>query len=171
MSPFYDWLNFYVITGSSSAALTGLVFVVTTIVAGRRDGSVTGEGTSVFSSPTVVHFCAAFFIACVASVPWHRPSVPSAIIGLAGLFGVAMAVQIFFRARNFNNYQPDRSDFVWFTILPGVAYAAEAASGFFLPFVPIQAAFALAAASVALIFIGIHNAWDVINYLAIRRED
>ncbi|HUA09058.1 MAG TPA: hypothetical protein VMA98_07255 [Candidatus Acidoferrales bacterium] len=170
-SPFSDWGNFYAITGGASAALTGLVFVVVTLVAGRRDDGITGEGTPIFSSPTVVHFTAAFFISCVAAVPWHRPSVPAVVIGCAGLFGIVISLQVVYRARRLTQYQPDRGDWMWFTVFPLLAYVVQSVAGFALPMVPVEAAFTLAAATVALIFIGIHNAWDVITYLAIDRAD
>ena len=170
-SPFSDWANFYIMTGGASAALTGLVFVVITLVAGRRNDGITGEGTSIFSSPTVVLFAAAFFISCVGVVPWHRPSVPAFVIGFAGLFGVVMSLGVLVRARRLTVYQPDGSDFIWFTILPIITYLVEALAGFLLPIFPVAAAFLLAAATVAIIFVGIHNAWDVITYLAIDRAD
>jgi hypothetical protein len=50
------WERFYVIVGSSAAALTGLMFVVITLIADsempRSPGTVAAFGT-----PTVVHFC------------------------------------------------------------------------------------------------------------------
>jgi hypothetical protein len=62
VSPLATWQNFYVITGSAAAALTGLVFVVITLIAGARvRGSSETLGT--FSTPNVVHFGAAILSA------------------------------------------------------------------------------------------------------------
>src|SRR2546428_14082642 len=36
LSPLATWQNFYVIIGSAAATLTGLMFVVITLIAGRR---------------------------------------------------------------------------------------------------------------------------------------
>ncbi len=61
---FTAWSNFYIITGSSAAALTGLMFVVISLATGSRFVRQAGDsnaGFATFSTPTVVHFCAAFF--------------------------------------------------------------------------------------------------------------
>ena len=59
VSPLAAWESFYVIVGSSAAALTGLQFVVMTLIAQIRPGSSRGESISAFGTPTVVHFGAA----------------------------------------------------------------------------------------------------------------
>lgn len=171
-SIFKAWENFYVIAGSSSAALTGLVFIVVTLAAGRRaPGTTTGEGTSIFSSPTVMHFCAAFFVSGIFAAPWRSPLYAGILIGLAGLFGAVYAVNTGYRANKLTNYNADRSDWFWFIILPFIAYLALCGGGFLLPAFPLDASYLVAASTMLLIFIGIHNAWDVVTYLAIRSDD
>jgi hypothetical protein len=173
-SIFKAWENFYVITGSSSAALTGLVFIVVTLSRDFRrlvDAASAGEGTSIFSSPTVVHFCAAFFNSVVYAAPWRVPAFAGVLIGLAGLFGVAYSINTGRRARRLENYSADLSDWIWFIVLPLVAYLVLCIGGFCLPRFSEIASYALAAATVLLIFIGIHNAWDVVTYLATRPDD
>ena len=173
-SIFKAWENFYVITGSSSAALTGLVFIVVTLSTDlrRRVGTVqTSEGTSIFSSPTVVHFCAAFFNSVVYAAPWHVPAFAGILIGLAGLFGVAYSINTGRRASRLDNYTADRSDWIWFIILPLISYLALCVGGFCLARFSGSASYTIAAATVLLIFIGIHNAWDVVTYLATRSPD
>jgi hypothetical protein len=169
---FAGWHDFYVIIGSAAASLTGLVFVVITLVAQRRnEGAVTGLGTSIFSSPTVVLFCAALFIASVCTAPWPSAGIAGTLIGLTGLTGIVYALRIMVRARQLESYQPDLSDWVWFTLLPLLASAAVCISGFMLVHAPLHATFALAGATILLVFIGIHNAWDVIVYMVIADEE
>jgi len=168
-SIFKAWENFYVITGSSSAALTGLVFIVVTLSADlrRRLGArPTSEGTSIFSSPTVVHFCAAFFVSGVYSAPWRAPLYAGILIGVAGLCGVVYSISIGYRARKLANYNADRADWIWFIILPCLAYLTLCVAGFALQSFPPGASYQIAAATMLLILIGIHNAWDVVTYLA-----
>jgi hypothetical protein len=173
-SIFKAWENFYVIAGSSSAALTGLVFIVVTLAADyrRRVGTAqSSEGTSIFSSPTVVHFCAAFFNSVVFAAPWRVPAFAGILIGLAGLFGAAYSFNTGRRARRLDNYSADVSDWIWFIILPFVTYLALCIGGFCLARFSESASYSIAAATVMLIFIGIHNAWDVVTYLATRSDD
>ena len=162
------WSNFYIIIGSSAAALTGLMFVVVTLVAGvrSRSSSDAHEGTGTFSSPTVVHFCAAFLIAGILSAPWQSLVQVAALIALSGLSGILYMVVVTYRATRLTVYRPLPEDWAWYTILPFVAYIVIAVAGALLLVFP-TAPFALAGATMLLIFIGIHNAWDIVTYIAI----
>src|SRR3954463_14335294 len=84
---FTPWESFYVIVGSSGAALTGLQFVVMALIAdAQRKG---GEDTvNAFGTPTIVHFCAVLGIAAVLSAPWRTALGPSIVLGLAGVCGI-----------------------------------------------------------------------------------
>lgn len=64
------WGNFYVIVGSSAGALTGLQFVVMTLIAQTDMARGRGESISAFGTLHVVHFCAALLVAAILSVPW-----------------------------------------------------------------------------------------------------
>jgi hypothetical protein len=166
------WSGFYVICGSSSAALTGLVFVVVTLsVDARRGQPGTREGTSIFNSPTIMHFCIAFLISGIFAAPWPSPGLAGTSIGLAGLFGILYISRVLYRVSRVTIYDPDLSDWVWFVWLPMSTYIVVCVAGFMLVHVPVQAAFAIGAATLLLIFIGIHNAWDVVTYLAARDPD
>lgn len=48
------WQSFYVIVGSSAAALIGIQFVVITLIANMRRPA-TADSISAFGTPTVVH--------------------------------------------------------------------------------------------------------------------
>lgn len=169
---FRQWENFYVICGSSSAALTGLVFVVVVLSSERRRGRPgQNEGTSIFSSPTIMHFCIAFLISGIFAAPWPAPGLAGTAIGLAGLFGIAYISRVLYRVKRITLYEPDVSDWIWFVGLPMVTYIALCVAGFMLVHVPLQSSFAIGAATLLLIFIGIHNAWDVVTYLASGAAD
>lgn len=168
------WSNFYVITGSSAAALTGLMFVVTTLAASTRAEEM-DQGFAVYSTPTVIHFCAALLVSVILTAPW-RSLVPAAVLlGIAGLYGIVYVVRILIRmmsrARLSLTYQAGLEDWLWFVVLPFAAYAAVAAGAALLQTVRVEALFALAAAAVLLIFIGIHNAWDIVTFLVIEYRD
>jgi hypothetical protein len=80
------WQNFYVILGTSAATLTGLLFVVITLVSGRVSEPL--SGVRVFSTPNVRHFGTALFVAALLSVPWPALWPAGLLIVLAGLWGV-----------------------------------------------------------------------------------
>ena len=160
------WASFFVITGSSGASLTGLMFVVITIIADRGT-QARDEGIAAFSTPTVVHFCGALLVSAILSAPW-RSLVPAGfLLALAGALALVYVCRVLVRARRLSTYRPDIEDWTWYTILPCVTYAAITAGGVLLTAVPGAGMFALAGASLLLIFIGIHNAWDTVTYIAI----
>ena len=57
-SPLAAWDNFYVIIGSSAAALIGLQFVVIALLAETKWRTSTKE-VDAFATPTIIHFAAA----------------------------------------------------------------------------------------------------------------
>ena len=63
------WQSFYVIIGSSAAALIGIQFVVITLIANMRRPA-TADSISAFGTPTVVHLASALFVSAIMSVPW-----------------------------------------------------------------------------------------------------
>ena len=171
-SPFLTaWSNFYFMTGSSAAALTGLMFVVVTLMSGRPGRTEDAyAGVATFSTPTVMHLAAAFLVSAVLIAPWHSLVHAGAAAALVGLAGVAYVLRVMHRTRRLTIYTADVEDWMWYTILPLVAYGVITASATNLAAVPARALFVLAAGILLLIFIGIRNAWDVVTYLAIERR-
>jgi hypothetical protein len=167
-SPLKAWTDFYVIVGSSAAALTGLMFVVITLVAGLR-ARTTRDGIAAFSTPTVVHFCAVLLIGAAIAAPWPRLACVSGLLAVVALGALAYSVRIIARARAVEEYEPDVEDRLCYMILPVVAYALMLAAALTLPFRPTIALFGLAGTSLMLIFLGIHNAWDVVTFVGVQR--
>src|SRR5437764_8906354 len=62
------WENFYVIVGSSAAALTGLQFVVMALVAETRRPS-SRETIDAFGTPTILHFAFVLLLASIVARP------------------------------------------------------------------------------------------------------
>jgi hypothetical protein len=166
-SPFSPWESFYVIVGSSAAALTGLQFVVMTIGAENRMGS--GATTSAYGTPTVVHFCAVLLVSAIVSAPWPGLMGPAVAIALAGVAGALIALLATRHAQRQTDYKPVLEDWIFHTILPLLAYLTLIAGGFLLSPDPEPALFAIGGAALLLLFVGIHNAWDAVVYLAQRR--
>ena len=157
------WESFYVIIGSSAAALTGLQFVVVTLVAERRPAGPIE--ISAFATPTVVHFAAAFLLSAILSAPWRELSGPDLLVGAIGVAGVIYAIVIMARARKQTLYQPVLEDWLWHAALPFVAYGTLVAAAIALRHDPEVVLFVIGASSILLLFIGIHNAWDTVTWV------
>ena len=170
LSPLASWQNFYVIIGSAAAALTGLMFVVITLVMGT--GARRSSGTlAAFGTPNVVHFSAALLIAAILSAPWQALWNAGLLLGLSGLGGVTYVVIVLRRARRQTDYQPVLEDWLWHTVFPLISYTALVVSAIVLPGNPALALFGIGAVTLLLLFIGIHNAWDTVTYLAVELSE
>jgi len=164
-----SWQNFYVIIGSSAGALTGLMFVVITLIAGTQTRR-SSEPIAAFSTPNVVHFCAALLIAALLCAPWQVLWNAGLLLGLCGLGGMTYVAIAARRVRRQTAYTPVLEDWLWHTVFPLVSYTALVVAAILLPVNPSPALFVTGAATVLLLFIGIHNAWDTVTYLVIERS-
>ena len=72
------------------------------------------------------------------------------------------------RARRQTDYEPVQEDWLWHTVFPLVSYTALVVAAFLLPGIPAPSLFVIGAATVLLLFIGIHNAWDNVTYIALE---
>jgi hypothetical protein len=170
LSQLKQWQNFYVIVGSSAGALTGLQFVVIALVAEAQAARSMLE-IRAFGTPTVVHFCAALLISAILSAPWHALSCAGLALGGCGAAGVVYAIFVMRHAQRQTGYAPDREDWVWYAALPLVAYTLLLGATVLLMRHATPGLFMIAATALLLLFIGIHNAWDTVTYVAVKRAE
>ena len=168
-APLSEWESFYVIVGSSAAALTGLMFVVIALLADSPLPGSTPRSIAAFSTPTIVHFCAALLISVLLSAPWHAIANANVALGITGAAGIVYTFVVLNRARRGTGYEPVLEDWIWHVVLPLAAYLTVAgASVLFFGDVHL-ALFAVAGAVVLLVFIGIHNSWDTVTFIVEQR--
>src|SRR4030095_6783705 len=107
------WETFYVIVGPWAGALTGLQFVVLTLI--TESGAIRGSGEtlSAFASPNVVHFCAALLVSAIFSAPWHDLGPPGIIAALSGGGGLVYCLAVLRLARRQRDYAPVLEDWIW----------------------------------------------------------
>ncbi|HXA36105.1 MAG TPA: hypothetical protein VNW26_07215 [Steroidobacteraceae bacterium] len=164
-----EWDNFYVITGSSAGGLTGLTFVVIALSAEAK--RVNPSGLRAYVTPTIVHFGAVLLLSVYLSVPHH--SVLSLSVGL-GALGAAGVVYVASVGRSIahlaSDYVPVHEDWIWNAVLPAVAYGTLLAAAFLVWDRPNLSIYGVAAVSVLLMFVGIHNSWDVAVWNTVRKQ-
>jgi hypothetical protein len=164
-----EWETFYVIVGSSAAALTGLQFVV--IALGAEAKALGGPPQmKAFGTPTVVHFCAALLVSAILTAPWHRLGSAGLALGACGVAGFVYAVIVIRRTVRQTGYKPVLEDWIWHCTLPLLAYASLLIAAIVLHWRPTTSLFVIGAAAVLLLFIGIHNAWDTVLYMTVERR-
>lgn len=164
MTALAGWENFYVVVGSSAGALIGLQFVVLTLIANRPIGPGQAQAGAAFATPTIVHFGAVLLLSAVLNAPWHGVAGPAVLLGLLGLSGIAYEFNVTRLMRLQTSYKPAFEDWLFHLLLPLVAYAMLAASAVAVRSRAREALFAVAAAALLLLFVGIHNAWDAVTY-------
>jgi len=166
-SPLVAWETFFFLIGSSAAALTGLQFVVMALIAesGRR---TTTREIEAFSTPTIIHFTGVLLVSAILSAPWHGLLPVAIILGVCGLAGVAYIFLVIKRARRLSTYRLVGEDWRWHVVFPLISYLLLLVSAILLPAHAHRVLFAIGAATLLLLFIGLHNTWDTVTYITIE---
>jgi hypothetical protein len=171
MSELTEWDSYYLIVGGAAGALIGLQFVVMTLIA-ERPPSRAGDVAGAFLAPTIVHFGTVLFLSAMVRAPWHTITPIAVIWGLTGLCGTAYAAIVIRRMTRQTVYKPEMEDWVFHAMLPVIAYALLGLSALITPTYTREALFGVGSVALLLLFIGIHNSWDTVNYhvFVTRRE-
>jgi len=162
--------NFYVIVGYSAGALIGLQFVVITLIADLPIHDGAAQASSAFATPTVLHFGAVLLVSALMSVPWSGIGSPSALWGAVGVCGVVYQMVVLRRMRKQNAYKPVFEDWLFHFILPLAAYVVLTASAVVAHTHARDALLGVGTATLLLLFVGIHNAWDAVTYHVFSRR-
>jgi hypothetical protein len=164
------WHDFYLVTGTAAAALTALQFVTQTMVASTAQRAFGGDdptsGIDAFGSPTVVHFTLALLLSAVMCAPWSGYGGLAGTLAVLGAGALGYAVIVLRRARRQRAYVPVLEDWIWHMALPPTAYAGVLAAALLLG-IGEAPLFVVAAATLLLLCVGIHNSWDTVTYLTI----
>ena len=163
MTALAGWENFYVIVGSSAGALIGLQFVVITLIA-ERPALRAAEAGAAFATPSVVHFGLVLLLSAIVCVPWNGIVTVAVVWGLVGLCGIVYAVVVARRMRVQTIYKPVFEDWLFHVLLPVAAHAMLAGSACVAHSHARPALFVVGAATLLLLFLGIHNTWDAVTY-------
>jgi hypothetical protein len=168
-SPLTEWNTFYVLVGSAATGLTGLTFVVISLAAERRGASEVGMHT--FVTPTIVHFAAVLALAAYVSAPDQNVISLSWGLGVGGLVGLVYVGSVAAAMRGVRAlYVPVREDWVWNAFLPALGYATLLAMAPLCRHELAYGLYGVGAVSIVLLFIGIHNAWDVAVWNSITSQ-
>lgn len=166
---FENWENFYILIGGAAGALIGLMFVVTTLTAGRDPAQVS-RGAPVYVTPVVFHFAVVMVISAIAEMPGVRPAAMGAVLAVAAAIGLPYAI-VTTRALFRPGWPtpPDMSDRCFYGVFPALAYLAIAAAAAATWLASGMAAHLIGLSLLILLLIGIRNAWDLATTLAQQR--
>ena len=164
---FDTWQNFYLLIGPSAAALIGWLFVVATLTQNSRDHAQTAYGMHVYSSPIVFHLAMIVLVSALTLMP-HTPlaviaGAVSTIASVGLLYGLYVGWQI--QRGRLGGYW---TDFWTYGVAVAIAYAVQLAAGIGLELGWPASCWMLAGSFLAQLMIAIHNAWDLVTWLAPR---
>jgi hypothetical protein len=168
LPPLEGWDNFYVIVGSSAAGLTGLTFVVIALLSDAK--LVRISGLRAFITPIVMHFGAALWLSALLCIPGHTAVSLAACVGVSGVILSAYGGTTTYRMyRGRAMYQPVLEDWIWNGTLPLLCYLALVAAGVLAVRQAAAALYIIGCVALTLLFIGIHNAWDLAVWITVER--
>jgi hypothetical protein len=161
------WHDFYLLVGTASATLVGLMFVAASIGAQvfKEENRAAMEA---FISPTVVHFSTVLFVCILATIPEQTGLEFIVLLSLLGLAGVAYSGRVWTQLIVRHKFSVDTIDRLFYAVIPGIAQLLIFGSGVMLLTRPAAALDCLAAALILLLLAAIRNAWDMTMWIVIR---
>lgn len=154
------WHDFYLMMGGAAAALVGATFVVATLAGNMEKRSIGIRG---FITPATVHLGSVMVVSGILMVPTLTPLFLALLLGVAGLAGLVYGVVIYFRV---TSLKVDIIDRCWYGIFPVLMYGLLGASAALVFLNDMDHGLELiATAMIALIIIGMRNAWDMATFM------
>jgi hypothetical protein len=163
------WHDFYVLLGTASATMVGLLFVAATVGSGvftadRR------AALRVFLSASVVNF-GLLLAACLAVLaPVHSWVLLGVLIIGCGALGLVHCCLAWVDTLRDGLIKAiDLEDRTWYIVMPLVGYLCVIASGVTLALQLDVGCSALALSMGLQLAVGLHNAWDITVWSMTRR--
>ena len=162
MTALAEWRDFYVVLGTAAGVIIGATFVVASLATGMKERELGMRG---FITPTAVHLGSVLIGSAILAVPSLTPLGFVLLLGCGGvggmIYGVVVAVRI-------GAMPLDLSDRAFYMILPILAYGLLAAAALMAWKSGWPALETLAAALIALLVVGMRNAWDMASFMIMR---
>ena len=165
---FGPWQSFYQMTGEAAATLTGLLFIVSTL-ASSRPAATAMRGLALFTSPTFLNLASVVAISALALAPDGEGPSRAAIICAWAALGFIYTGDRMIRIHAIPE-QSHWSDRWCYGVWPTLAYLAIAVSAAAAWKGVVHAPYALGLSLLALLLAAIRNAWDLVTWLALRRD-
>lgn len=154
------WHDFYVMMGGSGGALVGATFVVATLAGNIEKRTIGIRG---FITPATVHLGSVVIGSAFMLVPTLDSLFVALLLGIGGLAGMIYGIIVYFRVTTLSIDMIDRC---WYGIFPILMYGLLGASAVLVFVKDIDHGLELiATALVALLIIGMRNAWDMATFM------
>jgi hypothetical protein len=165
---FEAWENFYLLSGGAGGALIGLLFVVATLMSGRDpDNQLRAADT--YLTPIVFHLSMVLGVSAFAAAPHISPAHQGAVLTACAVAGMARSYQVIHSLGVSRKVTPSHwSDIWWYGHAALASYLPLLAGGAAIWLAPNLAADLVAASLLAILFVSIRNAWDLVTWISIK---
>jgi hypothetical protein len=164
-SEWHDWHDFYMLLGTSSAALVALLFVAVSIGA-RFFSPERSTATRTFMSPVVFHYSSVLLLSLIVLIPTHTPVSLAVSIALVAMIGIVFTIIVLVGLARASI--SDTADRLGYGVCPLAAYLAMLVAAELIASSPVVSADVLAGALLVLLTVNIRNAWDLMLAFARR---
>jgi hypothetical protein len=166
------WHDFFLLVGTAAATLLGLVFVAASIAATVPNEKLGDMGSRrLWVLPIVYAFLRVLVVSAVGVVPGQTGRSFGDVLSVLAIFDL---VRLAWVTRGLREHHRSReklmaSDWGWYVVYPGLATAVLATTG-----VCLAAGWAFPTAMLAVgmighMVVGVHNAWELADWLATRQ--
>ena len=168
---FDGWGDFYFLTGSAAGGLIGLLFVVMTLTSNMERSAVL-VGASLYMSPVLIHLALVLVLSAAALAPAFTPHGFGLIDGAIALIGIVTSVRVIagLRSRTMDP-PPHWTDIWWYGVAPCVIYLLLLGVSAAIWVGEERGPLGVAVVALAMLLVSIHNAWDLVTWLAPRSDD
>jgi hypothetical protein len=163
------WDNFFITAGTAAATLIGLLFVAVTVGTGFSTWRIE-HGTRGFLTPTLIRFGGVLFLSMAALAPWPSAWPIGIILGLGGLAGLAHQIKVVVMRHKVGLVLLDWHDWLPYVGVPALGSASLIVGAIGLLVERWFAPYAIAGATVLLLFAGIYGAWDLTLWMIKNRD-
>src|SRR5260221_13833335 len=115
-----EWHDFYVLIGTASGALIGLMFVAASIAATAM-GERYRPGVEAFITPTVAHFSAVLFVCLLVMAPTHTRTSLGVVTLAGGAIGLGYCARVRMHMHRLSA-SIDLDDSLWYAAIPALVY-------------------------------------------------
>jgi hypothetical protein len=162
----HDWHDFYVLIGTASPVLLGLMFVALSIGTSIFDEDHRAGLT--FITSTVVHFAAVLFACLLVTIPTQGWRTLGGLLGAGGLAGSIYCGRLVIRIIIRQQFKLDLDDRLFYLLLPLLGYLLALIAAALLLVQSPASANLIAAALLTLLLAAIRNAWDMMVWIVIK---
>lgn len=166
-----EWETFYFMLGGSAAALIGLLFVVVTLRGYSNDATRLSLAQRTFITPVVLYFVTIVIISSAAVMPELPPEWMAVAIIVPSAYGIIVAAQSLYRLFAGRLEAPHWTDYVYYGVLPAIVHLWLIGSAIALWRGAENSVYGLAVGVLALLLLGIRDAWDLATWLSAHQND